>query len=174
MAWIISTPQIGFQPIANTETTKKHDFGTIVKAKDPTYGEAEFIYLLGVVGTLAGLLVTYVVNTGVTALATTSGIVTGGAPVALAMSANVAAQYGWYMISGDGIVLKTAVKFDPASATLGNHVYLSATAGRIMQTSVAGRQVLGARFAATATVTSTTSTAIVTLNRPSQKHGTAV
>jgi hypothetical protein len=43
-----------------------------------------------------------------------------------------------------------------------------------MPTSVAGRQILGARFPATATVTTTTSTAVVTLNRPSQNHGTLV
>jgi hypothetical protein len=165
------TTMMGAQPIETTDTTKRHRLGTIVRAVDPTYGEGEFIYLLGVVGTFAGALVTYVPNTGVTALSTTSGVATGGAPMAVAMSANVASGYGWYMIEGDAVIYKTAVKFDPAS---GNRVYLSATAGRIMQTSVAGRQILGARFAATATVTSTTSTAIVTLNRPSQKSGTAV
>lgn len=170
-AWIITDEKIVPQPIDETSTTKLHPFGTIVKAKHATYGMAEFIYLLGVANTFAGALVTYVANTGVTALSTTSGVATGGAPVAVAMSANVASQYGWYMIEGDAVVYKTAVKFDPAS---GQRVYLSATAGRVMQTSVAGRQLLGARFAATATVTSTTSTAILTLNRPSQKSGTAV
>jgi len=55
---------------------------------------------------------------------------------------------------------------DPAGTT---KVYLSATAGRVMQTSVAGRQVIGARWASTTTVTSTTSTAVATLNRPVQQ-----
>lgn len=171
MAWIISSVgPVGSQPIATTDTVQRHPLGTIVKAVDPTYGEGEFIYLLGVVGTLAGMCVTYTARTGVTALSTTSGVVEGGAPVAIAMSANVASQYGWYQIDGDATVLKTAVAITPATVK----VYLSATAGRFMPTSVAGRQILGARWGHITTVTSTTSTAIVTLNRPSIKTGTLV
>lgn len=171
MAYSIVTPISGYQPIANAETTQFHALGTIVTAKDPTYGFGEFIYLKGVTSNFIGALVTYVANTGVTALSTTSGIATGGAPMAVSMSTATGSQYGWFQIAGDAVLYKTAVKFDPAS---GNRVYLSATAGRIMQTSVAGRQIIGARFASTTTVTSTTSTAIITLNRPSQKSGTAV
>jgi hypothetical protein len=171
MAWIVTEPRAVVQAIASASDTKNHPYGTIVTAKDSTYGGGEFIYLQGVTGNFAGALVTYVANTGVVALSTTSGIATGGAPMAVSMSAATGSQYGWYQIAGDAVMYKTAVKFDPAS---GNRVYLSGTAGRIMQTSVAGRQILGARFAATATVTSTTSTAIITLNRPSQKSGTAV
>jgi len=171
MAWIIDDNKVGWQAIADASDTKRHAYGTLVSAVDPTYGQGEFIYLKGVSSNFAGALVTYVANTGVTALSTTSGIATGGAPLAVSMSAATGSQYGWFQVSGDAVLYKTAVKFDPAS---GNRVYLSATAGRIMQTSVAGRQIIGARFAATATVTSTTSTAIITLNRPSQKSGTAV
>ena len=72
---------------------------------------------------------------------------------------------------GKALVYKTATKIDPASTF---KVYLSATAGRVMPTSVAGRQVLGARFQQAATVTTTTSTCIVTINRPTQKTGTLV
>jgi len=170
-AWIIVDERIVTQPIDVTDTVKNHPFGTIVKAKHSTYGFGEFIYLLGVANTFAGAMVTYVASTGVTALSTTSGVATGGAPIAFAMSANVASQYGWYQIAGDVVAYRTAVKFDPAN---GQRVYLSGTAGRVMQTSVAGRQIIGARFAATATITATTSTAILTINRPSQKTGTAV
>ncbi len=171
MAYSLVSPLIGAQPIANFDTTQNHAWGTIVHAKDPTYGEGEFIYLKGVSGGFTGALVTYT-NDGTTALSTTSGVATGGAPMAVMMSAMDAnTKYGWFQLSGNAVLYKTAVKFDPAS---GNRVYLSATAGRVMQTSVAGRQILGARFAATATVTSTTSTAIITINRPSQKSGTAV
>lgn len=171
MAFKISDPVIGMQPIATTSTTQNHPIGTVVNAKDPTLGAGEFIYLLGVVGTLAGLTVLYDSATGKTTLATTSGVVDGGSSVAVAMSANVAAQWGWYQIGGNATVLKTATKIDPATTY---KVYLSATAGRLMPTSVAGRQVLGARWSTLATVTTTTSTAIVTLNRPSQKTGTLV
>lgn len=174
MAWTFTSPVIGFQPVSNAETTQKHALGTIATAADPTYGIGEFIYLKGVASNFVGALCTYVANTGVTVLSTTSGIVNGGAPMCISMSTATATQFGWFQIGGDAVMFKTAVKVDPASATLGSHVYLSATAGRVMQTSVAGRQILGARFAATTTVTSTTSTAIVTLNRPSQKSGSAV
>ena len=172
MVWRISDPEIGVQPIATTSTVQNHGIGKIVNAKDPTYGHGEFIYLLGVANTLAGLVVVYDAVTGKTGLGSTSGVVDGGGPVAVAMSANVAAQWGWYQIGGNAVVLKTATKLDPATPTV--KVYLSATAGRVMPTSVAGRQVIGARFSTLATVTTTTSTCIVTLNRPSQKTGTLV
>jgi hypothetical protein len=171
MTWIITEDRVVAQPIATASDTQNHALGTIVKAKDSTYGFGEFIYLKGVSSNFTGALVTYVTSTGVTALSTTAGVLTGGAPMAVSMSAATGSQYGWFQIAGDAIMYKTAVKFDPAT---NQHVYLSGTAGRIMQTSVAGRQIIGARFAATTTVTSTTSTAIVTLNRPSQKSGSAV
>lgn len=172
MAWTISTPNLGNQKIGDVETTQRMPLGTVVAATDPTYGGGEFVYVKGVSSGFNGALVTYVANTGVTALSTTSGVALGGAPIGVlqgALDANT--KFGWAQISGDAVIYKTAVKFDPAS---GNRVYLSGTAGRIMQTSVAGRQIIGARFAATTTVTSTTSTAIITLNRPSLKSGTAV
>jgi hypothetical protein len=166
MAWVITNGVAGSQPIATTSTVQNHPTGKIVTAKDPTYGEGEFIYLKGVANTVVGSIVTYKGSDGSTVLSTTSGVVNGGAPLAVAMSANVASQWGWYQIAGDAIIKKTAVKVDPAGTT---KVYLSATSGRVMQTSVAGRAVIGARWVATATVTSTTSTAIATINRPVQQ-----
>jgi len=169
MAYIITSGIAGMQPIATTSTVQNHPIGTIVRATDPTYGEGEFIYLKGVTGTLPGLVVGYGDSTGLTALTSTSGVVNRGQPLAVAMSANVGSQWGWYQVSGAAVILKTAVKVDPALATVGMNVHLSATAGRVMQTSAASRQVVGARFAAVTTVTSTTSTAIVTINRPVQQ-----
>lgn len=166
MAYKIRNGFAGSQPIADTSTVQNHPFGTIVQADDPTYGGGEFIYLKGVASTVVGSIVTYVASTGATVLSLTSGVVNGGAPLAVAMSANVASQYGWYQIAGDAVIKKTAVKVDPAGTT---KVYLSATSGRVMQTSVAGRQVIGARWITATTVTSTTSTAIATLNRPVQQ-----
>lgn len=166
MAYINSTGIAGSQPIADTSTVQNHPLGTIVRAVDPTYGAGEFIYLKGVASTVVGDVVTYVASTGATVRSLTSGVVNGGAPLAVAMSANVASQYGWYQIAGDAVIKKTAVKVDPAGTT---KVYLSATSGRVMQTSVAGRQVIGARWITATTVTSTTSTAIATINRPHQQ-----
>jgi len=156
---------------ATTVTTPPWRLGDIASIWDPTYGAGEAIYLKGVASNFIGALVTYVNNTGTTALSTTSGVATGGAPLAVSLTTATETQYAWFQIAGDAVLYKTAVKVDPAS---GSRVMLSATAGRVMQASVAGRQVLGARFASLTTVTSTTSTAIVTLNRPVQKSGSAV
>jgi hypothetical protein len=156
---------------ATTVTTPPWRLGDIASIFDPTYGSGEAIYLKGVTSNFVGALVTYVTNTGTTALSTTSGIATGGAPMAVSLTNAVGTEYAWFQVSGDAVLYKTNVKVDPAN---GSRVMLSATAGRVMQTSVAGRQILGARFASLTTVTSTTSTAIVTLNRPAQKSGSAV
>jgi hypothetical protein len=170
MAYTHSSDFIGAQPISETSSTAKHPLGLIVTATDPTYGRGEFIYLIGVASNFVGALVTYIPG-GATSLSSTSGVLTGGAPMGVSMSTATASQYGWFQIEGVATMYKTAVKVDPAS---GFRVMLSATAGRVMQTSVAGRQVLGARFNSTTTVTSTTSTVLCTLNRPSQKSGSAV
>lgn len=97
MAFQIQETTLGWQPIAETSTTQNHPLGTIVQAKDPTYGQGEFIYLKGVGSTTAGALVTYNVAFQ-TALGTTA--VGVSSPFAVAMSANVANQYGWYQIGG--------------------------------------------------------------------------
>jgi hypothetical protein len=77
------------------------------------------------------------------------------------MSACVAGQYGWYQISGNAVIKKTAVTVAP-NVTL----FLSATAGRVKVLASAGLQVVAARSANLTTVTSTTSTITVTINRP--------
>jgi len=93
MAYTVLENSLLGQPIGDTSTTKKHTLGTIVRAKDPTYGGGEFIYLAGVASTVVGSLVTFDQNLATTALAPATG---GKGPVAVAMSANVASQYGWY------------------------------------------------------------------------------
>lgn len=150
----------GCQPIANTETTQKHPLGTIVRATDPTYGEGEFIYLLGVASTIVGSVVSYAATTYQTTLAVETAGGTGG-PLAVAMSANVASQYGWYQISGMAVVKKITVAVSPGVA-----IYLTATAGRVTSTLSTGDQVVGARSANLATVVTTTSTVVVNINRP--------
>lgn len=150
------------QAIADTSTTKKHPLGSIVRAVDPTYGVGEFIYLLGVASTVVGSLVYYNATTYQTVLEPGSADDTG-VPLAVAMSANVASQYGWYQIGGNAVIKKVAVTVSPQVA-----VYVSATAGRVTNVSSAGEQILGARTANLTTVTSTTSTVVVTINRPSR------
>ena len=160
MAYSVST-LAGGQPIANTETTQKHSLGTIVRGVDPTYGEGEFIYLLGVASTVVGDVVIYNATTYQTVRTVGATHKNTGAPVGVAMSANVAAQYGWYQIGGNAVVKKTAVAVTPQVA-----VMLSATAGRIKVLTSAGFMIVGARSANLTTVTSTTSTVVVTINRP--------
>lgn len=150
---------IGYQPIANTETTQKHPLGTIIRANDPTYGDGEFIYLLGVGSTTVGDCVTYNASTYQTTLSPTTGA--HGAPLAVAMSANVASQYGWYQIGGCATVKKTGVKISPQVK-----LYVSGTAGRLYGTASAGKLVHGAKSANLATVVSATSTVLVMIDRP--------
>ena len=152
--------QLGIQPIGFNSTTQNHPLGSIVRAYDSTLGAGEFIYLLGVVGTIVGLMVNYNATTYQTALSPNTANNVG--PMAVAMSANVAAQYGWYQIDGLAVLKKTNTKF-----LAGGKVYHSATAGRVMATSASGLEVLGARAANLATVTTTTSTITVLINRPS-------
>jgi hypothetical protein len=146
------------QPIGDTLITKKHALGTIVRAKDPIYGAGEFIYLAGVASTLVGSLVTYDENLGTTALAPATGAASG--PVAVAMSANVAGQYGWYQIAG-----AAAVKAPNAMVPGANVFMLAATPGSVDDTAVAGEQVLNA-VVSTTTGTPSAGLAIVQINRP--------
>lgn len=151
----------GAQPIADTETTRKHPLGTIVTGYGETYGYGEFIYLLGVGSTVVGSVVKYNTTTWQTALLTVANGRNTAVPVAVAMSANVATQYGWYQISGNAVVKKTTVSVNP-----GVPVYISATAGRLKVLASAGQQILGAQTANLTTVVTTTSTVVVTINRP--------
>lgn len=161
MTYLATHPLIGARPLDDHQTTQQHPLGTIVRGIDPTYGEGEFIYLLGVASTVAGALVTYAPSTHQTALCPSTASLSQ--PVAVAMAATVAGEYGWYQITGVATIKKTAVKVDPAGT---RRIYISGTAGRIMQTSASGKAILGAASANAATVTSTTSTVLVSINRP--------
>lgn len=161
MAFKVIEPFIVTQAIADTSTTKNHALGTIVRAKDDTYGQGEFIYLLGVASTEVGAVVKYNATTYLTALITVSNAKNKGAPLAVAMSANVADGYGWYQISGNAVVKKTGVAVTPQVP-----VFISATTGRIKVLASAGQQILNAQTANLTTVVTTTSTVVVTINRP--------
>lgn len=158
-SWVPTTQEIGLQPIADTSTTQNHRLGALVKARHETYGEGEFIYLLGVASTVVGSVVSYNATTYQTTLLPSTANL--GTPVAVAMSANVASQYGWYQIEGLAVAKKTAVQCTPQGK-----IYISGTAGRIFITSTSGKQILGAKAANLTTVTSTTSTLTVLIQRP--------
>ena len=156
MAYAFTDPKVGMQPIAATSTVQNHPIGTCVRAFDPTYGEAEFIYLKGAASTAVGELVIYdtYANTTKRAVAGDRG------PCAWAMSANVANQYGWYQVKG-AVAGKVAAAF-----AAGGNVYLTATAGTIANAAVIGDKVDGAR-GKTAIDTPSTGLAVLQIDRPS-------
>src|SRR6266851_103698 len=97
-AWNPTQQLLGLQAIDATDTTQRHALGAIVKARHDTYGEGEFIYLKGVASTIVGSPVTYNTTSFTTALAPVG--TNKAQPIAIAMSANVASQWGWYQLSG--------------------------------------------------------------------------
>lgn len=148
---------VGAQPIAVTSTVQNHPKGTLVTAVDPLYGEGEYIYLQGIASTVLGSLVTYDAQLGVTALAPATG---GFGSVAVAMSANVANQWGWYQIQG--IVPVKA----PNAMVVGAEIFmLAATPGSVDDAAVAGEQILNAK-ATTTTGTPSAGLALIQINRP--------
>jgi hypothetical protein len=136
MAFVPSNARIGFQPIATTETTKKHPLGTTITAVDPTLGEGEFIYLQGIGSTIVGSVVNYD-DLFVTAL-NTSAVTGPSRPLAVAMSANVASQYGWYQISGMAVAAKASTVSFADGAALGSTsgFAVAAVTGTVIQGAV--------------------------------------
>ena len=157
MAYSVST-LAGAQPIANTETTQKHPLGTIVRGWDATYGEGEFIYLLGVASTAIGSVVTFDPITYLTTLSAVGGNIPR--PIAISMSANVASQYGWYQISGVAVCKKTCTVSLAAGAAVA-----VLTTGLIAGTGY-GKEIQGACVAAVASATAGRTTVSVMIARP--------
>jgi len=155
MAYTIVEPIAGNQPIANTETTKRHTLGRIVKANDPTYGSGEFIYLQGASSTAVGSWVTYNADDWSTTLLAANAI----GPVAVAMSANVANQYGWYQISGKAVGKALSGYVDNAL------VWATSTAGSVDDAVVDGDMVHLAK-GASAVDTPSTGLAEFEIHRP--------
>ena len=145
---------IGQQPLDVTSTTQQHPLGTRVRAWDPVYGEGEFVYLKGLASTALGELVVY----DQYALTTTRATAGSRGPAAVAMSANVASQYGWYQIGGSAVVKSVTVA---ANAS----VYATATAGTVDDAVVSGDKVDGARFK-TADGTPSAGFVVTQLDRP--------
>jgi hypothetical protein len=176
MAYTFAEAQTGLLQIANIDTgvtspggvssgstavipTPPNTLGKICRADDPTFGEGEFIMLVGVAGTEVGSVVKYNATTYQTVLVT--AVAVQNVPVAVAMSANLAGTFGWYQISGNAVIKKTAVAVTP-QVTL----FISATAGRLKVLASAGLQVGAARSANLTTIAATVSTVTVTINRP--------
>lgn len=93
----------------------------------------EYVYLQGVASTAANDAVTY---DELFQSARSAAAAVG--PVAVATAAILAGQFGWYMRRGLGTVNVSAAVADNA------RLFLTATAGQLDDTSVAGDQVVGA------------------------------
>jgi len=124
------------QDIAETSTTQMAPLGSRVKARDidnAGYGDMEFVYGVGVASTAAGDLVT-IDGSGFT---TTRVAENGVGKCAVAMSANVASQYGWYCVDG-------TVNITSGDVADGAQLYLTSTASSVDDTAVAGDVIYGA------------------------------
>lgn len=155
MTFVSVETRSGVQQIADTSTTQAHALGTTVRAVDETYGEGEFVYLKGAASTVVGSVVIFDQRAGTTTLA----VAGSRGPAAVAMSANVANQYGWYQVSGSAVAKAATVAANASP-------YVTATAGTIDDAVVSGDKIDGARFK-TADGTPAAGFAVLQLARPS-------
>lgn len=140
MAFLV-TDTAGVQDIATTSTTLNHPLGMTVKAIDSTLGPGEFVYAKGVASTVVGDACVLYAD-GTTARAASNGANSGR--IGIAMSANVANQYGWYQVYGAATVVQSA----GAIGTANSACYMTTTAGQMDDTVVVGGQVIGANWSA--------------------------
>lgn len=159
MAYTVAENTLIGQLIADTSTTQKHQLGLIVKAKDPTYGVGEFIYLKGVDSTAVGHIVNYD-DTWLTAL-DTAAVSGPSRPLAIAMSACPTGSFGWYQISGMATAKKAnSVSFaDGAGLGSGSGLAVAVATGTVLQ---------GAVVRAVASAKSDVVSVLIAINRP---HG---
>jgi len=162
MSFKIIDQVVGSQAIADTSATQKHQLGMRVKAYDPDYGVGEFVYLKGVASTAVGSWVTFNEDAFTTALLVADAI----GQVAVAMSANVASQYGWYQVRGKAVGKALANYADNGL------VYATSTAGSIDDAVVAGDRVKKA-IGASAVGTPSTGLAEFELDCPFADNGSS-
>lgn len=137
--WVFTDNELGLQAIEDTSTTQQHSLGYKRKAKHATYGEGEFVYALGVASTIATDWV--VLNPD--DWSTTRLVANSIGPVGVAMSANVASQYGWYQVYGKAIGGSGGAIADNAQ------IYAHGTAGLVDDAVVDGDMVHNAKCAST-------------------------
>lgn len=157
MAFTIAENALIGQAIADTSTTAKHSLGTIVRAKDPTLGAGEFIYLQGVASTAVGHIVRY--DDGFQTALNTSAL-TDSLPLAIAMSACTASYYGWYQISGLAVAKKAS------ATTMADGAGLASASGLAIAVST-NVQIQGAVVRTVTTSSGSGSTTVaIAINRP--------
>lgn len=170
MAYTFDEPRIGMLQIANTDPgitppnqstaipTPPNVPGMVVRAKDPTYGEGEFILLKGKPSTIVGSVVIY----DGTTYQTTLGPITGAnaRPVAFSMAANVSsAIWSWYQIGGTVVAAKGTARIQP------NVAVGVSTTGLIGNTATA-IELESARYTGSATALTAATTITLIVDRP--------
>lgn len=119
------------------DTVKRQRLGLVKK----DYAGNEYVYLQGVASTVVGSVVTYGL-TGTNAFQTALSVTGAKGPVAIAMAAVLAANYGWFQRKGTG-----TANFN-GSAVAGAKLY-SASTGLCDDAVVSGDQITGAIVGAT-------------------------
>lgn len=153
-SWKSSEQFVVPQGITEVSTTAKLPLGTIVRARHEDYGAGEFIYLTGVVSTVAGSWVVYNSDTWTTTLIAADAI----GPVAVAMAANVASRYGFYQIQGEAMA-------NAADVADSGRVYIDSVPGKCDDLLSAGNRVKNAKWTS-AEDTAANPRATAHINRP--------
>lgn len=144
MTWTVQENSLGWQAIESRESSQKHPLGTEVRAKDPTYGSAIFIYLKGVANCAAKDWCFINMDDGTTTRALADGI----GPLGIAMAALTASYYGWFQRTGKALgACKTQMADNGA-------VFLTSSTGKVDDASVAGDFVTCAKGASLTAVSS--------------------
>lgn len=137
MAYAPADDYVGAQPITTADDVAKHQLGLVLKGADPVLGMGKFMYLQNATGGAVGIGATLLIDerTGATA----GTVAASRGPIGVAMANLTAGQYGWFQVEGVAVVQAT-------TAAANAPAYVSATAGVVLSTVVAGQKVDGAVF----------------------------
>lgn len=134
MAYTITDPMVGAQPITDRSTTQKHPLGLHVKATDPTFGNGLFMYVKGVASAENHEWCTFDQHAGAIVRLVAGAKGMGG----ITMTTLTASYYGW--VARGGIVTGQCL----TSFADNGKVFCTGTAGAVDDASVAGDLVSGA------------------------------
>lgn len=145
---------------AIVDVTAVAPIGFMQQFYDDTLGSAEFVYMPGVAGLVAGDTVVLDLTPGAQQVIRHTSVTykNSGRPVGVAIGAPQAGQYGWFQIAGVAIA-------NVAAGSAVGPAYGSATAGQLSSTAAAGDQILNSRLV-TAIGTPAAGKAYLQLNAP--------
>lgn len=155
-------------PGTGTTFGRMNFYGQELRGYDPNFGAVTVQYLKysGTIaaGTVCEITPSLASATIVLSATAWAGTIRTGRPLAVALVAGVAGQWGWFVTQGN--VVATC----QGAPVAGDIVYWQA-AGVVSPTLVAGKQMIGAQFATAPAVTVGTTVlsatqAVLTINRP--------